>query len=108
MLNGPGAFFLFGSNVLLVKAMHGALPNEETDASRIVLESLKCDGLTLLCCAKELTFAKAGPDGVRLQVHSHGSAYDEILDRVLIGVGRARNVEGLGLEKQASSIRKKV
>ena len=101
------AFARFGSNVLLVEAMHGALPNEETDASRIVLESLKRDGVTLLCCAKELTFAKAGPDGVRLQVHSHGSAYDEILDRVLIGVGRAPNVEGLGLENAGVQYTKK-
>jgi thioredoxin reductase len=38
-------FARFGSNVLLVEAMHGALPNEETDASRIVLESLKRDAL---------------------------------------------------------------
>jgi pyruvate/2-oxoglutarate dehydrogenase complex dihydrolipoamide dehydrogenase (E3) component len=101
------AFARFGSNVLLVEAMHGALPNEETDASQIVLESLKRDGIMLLCCAKDLTFAKAEPDGVRLQVHSHGSAYDEILDRVLIGVGRAPNVEGLGLEKASVEYTKK-
>lgn len=92
------AFARFGSKVFLVEAMHGILPREDPDASRIVLESLQRDGVTLLCCGKDLSLAKAEPGGVRLQVHSHGSAYDEILDMVLIGVGRAPNLERLGLE----------
>jgi pyruvate/2-oxoglutarate dehydrogenase complex dihydrolipoamide dehydrogenase (E3) component len=92
------AFARFGSKVLLVEALHGILPKEDSDAACIVLESLQRDGLSLLCCAKDLTLSKAETGGVRLQVHSHGKAYDERVDEVLIGVGRAPNVEGLGLE----------
>lgn len=43
------AFARFGSEVLLVEAMHGILPREDGDASGIVLESLKKDGVKLLC-----------------------------------------------------------
>jgi len=101
------AFARFGSKVFLVEAMHGILPKEETDASRTVLESLQRDGVTLLCCGKDLTLAKAEPGGVGLQVHSHGNAYDEILDKVLISVGRAPNVGGWVSKTQASNTRKK-
>jgi pyruvate/2-oxoglutarate dehydrogenase complex dihydrolipoamide dehydrogenase (E3) component len=91
------AFARFGSKVLLVEALHGILPKEDPDAARIVLESLQRDGLSLLCCAKNLALSKE-MGGVRVQIHSHGKAYDESVDKVLIGVGRAPNVEGLGLE----------
>ena len=37
-------------------------------------------------------------DGVRLQVSSHGQGYDVLVDQLLVAVGRAPNVEGLGLE----------
>ena len=46
---------------------------------------------------KGLKLAK-GPDGVRLQVESHGKGYDVVVDQLLVAVGRAPNVEGLGLE----------
>ena len=92
------AFARFGSKVFLVEAMHGVLPREEPDAARIVLESLKRDGVLLLCCGKDLTLANAETGGVRLQVHSDGNAYDETVDKVLVSVGRAPNIEGLGLE----------
>lgn len=36
--------------------------------------------------------------GVRLQVESHGQGYDVEVDQLLVAVGRAPNVEGLGLE----------
>jgi len=101
------AFARFGSTVILVEAMHGVLPREEPDAALILLESLKRDGVLLLCCGKDLTLAKAETGGVGLQVHSHGNAYDEILDKVLISVGRAPNVEGLGLENAGVEYTKK-
>ena len=55
------------------------------------------DGVKLLCCGKNLRLA---PDagGVRLQVESHGQGYDVRVDQLLVAVGRAPNVEGLGLE----------
>jgi len=91
------AFARFGSEVYLVEAEHGILPREDRDASVIVLESIFKDGVKLLCCGENLKLAK-DLHGVRLQVESHGKAYDELVDQLLVAVGRAPNVEGLGLE----------
>ena len=55
------------------------------------------DGVKLLCCGKDLKLAR-DPNGVRLQVESHGKGYDVLVDQLLVAVGRAPNVEGLGLE----------
>lgn len=92
------SFARFGSEVLLVEAAHGILPREESDASGIVLESMRKDGVTLLCCGKQLKISKADAGRVRLAVESHGQGYDEVVDKLLIAVGRSPNVEGLGLE----------
>ncbi|GMV51913.1 MAG: Mercuric reductase [Nitrospirae bacterium] len=91
------AFARFGSQVYLVEAMHGILPNEDRDAAGIVLESMLRDGVTLLCCGKELTVNKT-EGSKRMTVASHGQRYDVAVDEILVGVGRMPNVEGLGLE----------
>jgi pyruvate/2-oxoglutarate dehydrogenase complex dihydrolipoamide dehydrogenase (E3) component len=93
------AFARFGSQVLLVEATHGILPKEDADASAIVLEAMRKDSVRLLCCGKDLKLSRAAGDTVRLLVESHGSAYDEVVDALLVAVGRAPNVEGLDLEK---------
>ncbi len=92
------AFARFGSEVFLLEAEHGILPREERDAAEIVLQSVTRDGVKLLCCGKDLKLAR-DPNGVRLQVESHGKGYDLVVDQLLVAVGRAPNVEGLGLEK---------
>jgi pyruvate/2-oxoglutarate dehydrogenase complex dihydrolipoamide dehydrogenase (E3) component len=93
------AFARFGSEVLLVETLHGILPREDSDASGIVLESMLKDGVKLLCCGKELKLARSKGGQVRLSVESHGNGYDEVVDQLLVAVGRAPNVEGLGLEQ---------
>lgn len=91
------SFARFGSEVYLVEAEHGILPREDRDAAAIVLKTMERDGVKLLCCGKNLTLAK-DPAGVRLQVASPGQGYDVLVDQLLVAVGRAPNVEGLGLE----------
>lgn len=91
------AFTRFGSQVSLIEAMHGIMPNEDRDAAAIVHESMLRDGVTVLCCGKDVTVSTA--DGVkRLAVESHGQSYDIMVDDIVVGVGRAPNVEGIGLE----------
>lgn len=92
------SFARFGSEVYIVEAMHGILPREDADASAIVLERMKRDGVKLLCCGKELMLTKGERDSVRLRVESHGHGYDITVDKLLVAVGRAPNVEGLNLE----------
>lgn len=91
------SFARFGSEVFLIEATHGILPREDPDASTIVRAVMERDGVKLLCCGKDLKLAK-DPNGVRLQVESHGEGYDVLVDQLLVAVGRAPNVEGLGLE----------
>ncbi len=100
------AFARFGSEVHLVEAMHGILPNEDPEASEIVREAIAEDGVKLLCCGKELRLSKAKGGGVRLRVDSHGNSYDETVDQLLVSVGRAPNVEGLDLEKAGVEFKK--
>jgi pyruvate/2-oxoglutarate dehydrogenase complex dihydrolipoamide dehydrogenase (E3) component len=78
--------------------MHGVLPREDRDAAELVKQSLLRDGVTLLCCGRETRIVTDGGQ-VRIQLHSHGEAYDVAVDRLLVTAGRAPNVEGLGLDE---------
>jgi len=91
------AFARFGSEVYLVEATHGIMPNEDRDAAEIVLKSMQRDGVQLLCCGRELNIEKTAT-GKRMTVNSHAKQYDVMVDEILIGVGRMPNVEGLNLE----------
>jgi len=100
------AFARFGSEVYLVEAQHGILPREDRDAADIVQKSLVAAGVNLLCCGKNLKLAK-DPAGVRMQAESHGKSYDLVVDQLLLAVGRAPNVEDLGLENVGVEFDKK-
>ncbi len=91
------SFARFGSQVYLIEALHGILPTEDRDAAAIVHASMLRDGVTLLCCGTDLHVSKTD-GGKRLTVDSHGQRFDITVDEILVGVGRAPNVEGLGLE----------
>ena len=91
------SFARFGSQVYLVEAAHGIMPNEDRDAADIVEQQMVRDGVKLLCCGKQLQVEKT-ENGKRLTVGSHGQQYDVTVDEILVGVGRAPNVEGVGLE----------
>jgi len=91
------AFARFGSQVFLIEAQHGLMPNDDRDAAAIVEQKMVRDGVKLLCCGKELKFSKIDT-GKRLTVDSHGQYYDITVDEILLGVGRTPNVQGLGLE----------
>jgi pyruvate/2-oxoglutarate dehydrogenase complex dihydrolipoamide dehydrogenase (E3) component len=92
------AFARFGSQVFLIEALHGIMPNEDRDAGAIVKKSMDRDGVRLMCCGKDLKVSRAADGGKRLTVESHGEQYDITVDEILIGAGRQPNVEGLGLE----------
>jgi pyruvate/2-oxoglutarate dehydrogenase complex dihydrolipoamide dehydrogenase (E3) component len=87
----------FGSEVCLIEAEHGVLPKEERDAAELVRAALARDGVRLTCCGKNLRISQDA-EGKRLSVDSHEQHYDVAVDEILVGVGRAPNVEDLGLE----------
>jgi pyruvate/2-oxoglutarate dehydrogenase complex dihydrolipoamide dehydrogenase (E3) component len=91
------AFARFGSEVYLIEAMHGIMPNEDVRAAEIVKGALDRDGIRLMCCGKNLRADRAGDDK-RLTVDSHGEHYAVTVDEILVGTGRVPNVDDLGLE----------
>ncbi len=90
------SFAQLGSEVFLVEAEHGILPREDREAAEIVQKAIVRDGVKLLCCGQKLQIKS--DDRVRLTVGSHGEGYDEPIDKLLVAVGRAPNVENLDLE----------
>ena len=60
------SFARFGSQVYLIEAMHGIMPNEDRDAAEIVEQQMLRDGVKLLCCGKDL---KVQQDGSRQAAH---------------------------------------
>jgi pyruvate/2-oxoglutarate dehydrogenase complex dihydrolipoamide dehydrogenase (E3) component len=90
-------FARFGSEVCLIEAEHGVLPREDREAAGIVARSLARDGIKLLCCGKRTQISRTA-DGSRLTLESHEQSYDITVDKLLVSVGRAPNVDGLGLE----------
>jgi pyruvate/2-oxoglutarate dehydrogenase complex dihydrolipoamide dehydrogenase (E3) component len=91
------AFRRLGSEVTLIEMGAQFLPREDPDAARILLESFERDGLRVLL---ETSFARVekAPGGKRLLLSRGGRSETLEVDEILVGVGRAPNVEGLGLE----------
>jgi pyruvate/2-oxoglutarate dehydrogenase complex dihydrolipoamide dehydrogenase (E3) component len=92
------AFARFGSRVTLFEAMHGVLPREDPDASEIVKRALGRDGVEFLCCVEIDRVERRGDEKLVLFKSKHAPVGEAAFDAVLVGVGRAPNVDGLGLE----------
>jgi pyruvate/2-oxoglutarate dehydrogenase complex dihydrolipoamide dehydrogenase (E3) component len=80
-----------------VEAEHGVLPREDPEAALIIESSLKRDGVKLCCCGRNLKLVPEG-ERIRLSVNAHDVQYDELVDQLLVSVGRKPNVENMGLE----------
>lgn len=91
------AFARFGSEVTLLEAQSKILPREDPDAARIVEVALENDGVQIICDAKIEKVERAG--NVRtIRLEHEGKSKTFEFDQILVGVGRAPNVEGIGLE----------
>ncbi|QDT69822.1 Mercuric reductase [Planctomycetes bacterium MalM25] len=92
------AFARFGSEVHLVNAGATALPREDPDAGRIVQAALERDGVRFHNDSQNLRLSSEG-DRVRMQADTPEGPVDVVVEKLLVAVGRAPNVDGLGLEK---------
>ncbi len=90
-------FARLGSEVYLVEASHGILPREDPEAAEIVRDSLLSDGVNFLCCGQD-TKVRGDGEEIHLTLQSHGKSYDVAVDKLLVAVGRAPNVDSLNLE----------
>lgn len=91
------AFARLGSQVHLVNSGPYLLPREDEDASRIVQASLERDGVRIHGHGKRIALTPAG-DAIRIKADVPDEGYDITVDKLLVAVGRAPNVAGLGLE----------
>lgn len=91
------AFGRLGVEVVVVHADDHILPREDADAAAIVQARLDREGVRVLHRSKIDRVERRGDEKV-LHVASAGGAEEVVVDEILLGVGRAPNVEGLGLE----------
>ncbi len=92
------AFARLGSEVTLFTSKSGILPKEAPDAGTIIGKHLVHDGVTILDSGSHLLL-KPGANGVIHCADKHDSgAHPVEVDKLLIAVGRAPNVTGMGLE----------
>ena len=93
------AFARFGSRVTLLEMAPRILPREDPDAAAIVQERMRGDGVELALGAA-VSGVQPGPGGAqRIRYASGGAEHEVEADEILVGVGRAPNVDGLGLEQ---------
>ena len=92
------AFARLGSRVSIVGHLTDhILPREDRDAAAIVQEAFAREGIDLFLPAKELQVTRR--DSGKVLCFEYRDTRQEIeVDEILVAVGRAPNVEGLGLE----------
>ena len=91
------SFARFGSEVTLLEQACQILPREDPDAARIVEAAIKRDGVQTTC-EVQIERVEKREDEQILHLNGNGTRRELPVDQILIGVGRAPNVEGLGLE----------
>ncbi|MFO0774268.1 MAG: mercuric reductase [Nitrospiraceae bacterium] len=92
------AFARFGSAVTLLERHTGILPKDDREAAAIVEAALRRDGVELVFGAEVRRVEQGGHDK-RVIVQVGGTTRVVETDAILVGVGRAPNVEGLELEQ---------
>lgn len=91
-------FARFGTEVTLVELADRIMPREDPDASRVVAASLKRDGVRVLVGTK-LTEVRGTAEHHTLHVEVGDHTEELPVDQILVAVGRAPNVDGMGLEE---------
>ncbi|MFQ5804751.1 MAG: FAD-dependent oxidoreductase, partial [Candidatus Methylomirabilales bacterium] len=91
------AFRRLGSEVSILEAQSQILTREDRDAAIIVQKAFVRDGVHLVLGCKILKVDTHGT-GKIIQFEGNGACSDLPVDEILVGVGRAPNVEGLNLE----------
>ncbi len=92
------AFARFGSRVGLFEQMSHILLREDADAAAIVQDQMRKDGVSFVFESKVTRVERYGGEKVVHYV-MNGAMKEVVVDEILVGVGRAPNIEGLGLEE---------
>jgi pyruvate/2-oxoglutarate dehydrogenase complex dihydrolipoamide dehydrogenase (E3) component len=90
-------FARLGSEVVILERGSHILPREDRDAAEIVKNAFIRDGVRLALDTKTISVARNGDERVISAEHG-GRGIEIAVDEILVGVGRAPNMDGLGLE----------
>jgi pyruvate/2-oxoglutarate dehydrogenase complex dihydrolipoamide dehydrogenase (E3) component len=90
-------FARLGSEVTILENSAHLLSKEDADAAEVVESAIIRDGAKLLRNMKILGVSGRGADKV-VSVKHEGKDLELTADEILVGIGRAPNLEGLGLE----------
>ena len=99
------AFRRFGSEVHLMDMADQVLPREDADAAAVVQESFLRDGVTLRLGVKILRVEPMGREKM-ITLSKAGQVEAIHVDAILVGAGRAPNVEGLNLDRVGVDVQK--
>jgi pyruvate/2-oxoglutarate dehydrogenase complex dihydrolipoamide dehydrogenase (E3) component len=92
------SFARFGSQVTVIDKGPRALPRDDADAGAIIQQSLTRDGVTFVMHADITDVSKTGAV-ITVRTSAGGMERTHDCDALLVAIGRAPNVEGLGLEQ---------
>ncbi|MGB0910100.1 MAG: mercuric reductase [Nitrospirales bacterium] len=91
------SFVRFGSHVSLFERSDHILPREDADAAHIVQEQMKKEGVSFIFNANVQRVESRGTEKV-IHYEADGQSQALVVDDILVGIGRAPNVEELGLD----------
>jgi pyruvate/2-oxoglutarate dehydrogenase complex dihydrolipoamide dehydrogenase (E3) component len=91
------AFRRLGCEVVLLDVLPTILGREDRDAAALLTRVLVRDGMRLALGA-EIRRVERGDDGKTLHFTIGGNPNTVTVDEILVGAGRAPNVDGIGLE----------
>lgn len=92
-------FARLGSEVFLFERSDRILSREDPQASAVLQREFERDGVRMMLNSQDLSVSN-GTEGnsIAIQVHRNGTTETVEVDQLLVAVGRAPNIEGLGLE----------
>jgi pyruvate/2-oxoglutarate dehydrogenase complex dihydrolipoamide dehydrogenase (E3) component len=91
------SFSRFGSQVCLFERTNQILPREDADAAEIVQAQMRQDGVCFIFDSQVNFMETRGKEKI-IHYDMNGDKKELVVDEILVGVGRAPNVEGLDLE----------
>jgi len=92
------ALHRLGSSVTIINDRGYHLPREDPDAAGVVQKVLVEEGIRLIMSAKTTRVELRGKEKI-LTIEDDGKQIEVVVDEILLSVGRAPNVENLGLEQ---------
>jgi pyruvate/2-oxoglutarate dehydrogenase complex dihydrolipoamide dehydrogenase (E3) component len=92
------AFRRLGCEVTVIHADAHILPREDPDAAQLLQQRFESEGVRIVNSAAIEKVERRGAEKVLRVVLPAGVTEEIAVDEILLGVGRAPNVEGLGLE----------